>query len=102
LGIFPPYSVNADARDTLGFTVSIEEMSPWRSTEGGSVFIFASEGQVLAWWAVPWEELDTVCVHVPVAARLDELDVRVVDGLESPAYVSDDIPACQDEWWRAS
>jgi hypothetical protein len=100
LGIFPPYSVNADARDTLGFTVPIEEMSPWRSTEGGSVFVFASEGQVLAWWAVPWEELDTFCVEGPVAVGLDDRMVRIADGLEGPAVVSDDIPACQDGWWR--
>jgi len=100
LGIFPPYSVNADARDTLGFTVPIEEMSPWRSTEGGSVFVFATEGQVLAWWAVPWGELDTFCVHVPVAVELDDLVVRIADGLEGPSIVSDDIPDCQDAWWR--
>lgn len=92
VAIFGPYAYNRMTRDTLGFEVNIEAMSPWTNTEGGAVLVFAEGDDLVGWFGVSSDDVALFClygVHPLAEARftltIDQDDFRELASLTRPS-----------------
>jgi hypothetical protein len=73
LSIFGAYASNSSAREALGFDLDIEAISPWATTEGGTVFVLARGDHVVAWVSLRSGEGTADCLFEGIPARDDML-----------------------------
>lgn len=57
-----PYEVNEGAQRILGVPFDVEQISPWRGTEGGALVVLALGDKIVSYFELPGSEVAVECL----------------------------------------
>jgi len=89
-----PYTYNDRAKEALGFDFDIEAVSPWTNTEGGMLVVLASGSKVVAWFAVPSQQVGLHCLDQESIAAADTVLTVIEQQGGFRSLTDPDLPWC--------
>lgn len=87
-----PYEVNEGAQRILGVPFNVEELSPWRGTEGGALVVLALGDEIVSYFELPGSEVAVECLLGRAIAAEDA--VLQVTKQDEEIWLSDRTANC--------
>jgi hypothetical protein len=84
LGLLPPYTSNEEAQQALGFEFNAEG-SPTFVQDNGAVVVLAKDDRFVAWFVLPWDQVDTGTIGHPLVVKASDarFTVAMIQGQRS-------------------
>lgn len=87
-----PYESNVGAQRILGVPFNVEETSPWRYTEGGTLVVLALGDKIVSYFELPGSEVAVECLVGRAIATEDA--VLQVTKQDEEIWLSDRTAIC--------